>query len=141
MSMKFIVVFDTKDELIHQLKALLDSFLPSVSVDTVDTGLHRDYVVNVGAAPAVLETPAEAEDDEQGRLPPVLAESDVAAPTPSPLGIDEIIDQLTRAFHGGDKSMKDRLVEVRNSLGLKFLSDAKPEHAQVLHDLLVELRL
>lgn len=139
--MQITIIFDTKEDLIRDLKGLLDTFLPPVSVDTVDTAQHTDYVVNVGAAPAVLETPAEAEDDEQGLLPPVLAGSDVAAPTPSPLGIDEIIDQLTRAFHGGDKSMKDRLVEVRNSLGLKFLSDAKPEHAQVLHDLLVELRL
>lgn len=140
MSMQITIIFDTKEDLIRDLKGLLDTFLPPVSVDTVDTSRHMDYIETVGAAPTVLETPVEAADRFGPSHPPAHGVSAVAAPT-LPLDLDDIVLQLTSAFHAGDEAVRDRIVSVRNSLGLKYLSDAKIEHAQAFHDLLVELRL
>ena len=137
MSMQITIIFDTKEDLIRDLKGLLDTFLPPVLVHTVDTTQHVNYVEEVEAAPVVSETPAEAEVPVVP-TPPAPDVSSVAASTPIPK-LDEILMTLTHAFQTGEQSVKDRIVEVRNGLGLRFLSHAKDEHAEALHALTVEL--
>lgn len=138
MSMQITIIFDTKEDLIRDLKGLLDTFSPQVLVHTVDTAQHVNYVEEVEAAPAVSETPAEAEVPVVP-TPPAPGVSSVAASTPTTPKLDEILMTLTHAFQTGEQAVKDRIVEVRNGLGLRFLSHAKDEHAEALHDLAKEL--
>lgn len=82
-------------------------------------------------------TPAAAPEKAPAK-PRVSAKKAAPEPTPEPevsepedttsVDRDAIVSKITSVYRDGDDSMKAKIVEWRNSCGVKLLRDLKPEH-------------
>ena len=127
MSMQFIVVADTISEAVASLREIADALdhssknITQVSVVAVDNNGHSVQIETAsGATPPAQtsETPFPVGSIAQVSLAPE------APSTPDQLTVEEMLPILTNAYRNG---MKEKVVALRDALGLQLLSHAKED--------------
>lgn len=139
MSIKIEIIADSIAELAQTLRDL--SVLYSVSVDN-DKQVELATTTGTSEPPKAVSETTAGEGDASTPEPSSAAFSEPepeTPPPPAPITLKEICDVLTDKFKSGDAETKQRIVDTRNSLGLKFLSQAKDEHLPALRELVAIL--
>lgn len=127
MSMQFVIVADTISEAVATLREIADALdgsnknIAQVSVVAVDNNGHSVQIETASGAnpPAqTCETPFPVRPVSQVALAPE------APSTPQQLMVEQMLPILTDAYRNG---MKEKIVALRDALGLQLLSHAKED--------------
>ena len=129
MSIQITIIADNIPELVASLHEHLKIF-SALGVASVDKDYKADNLSSVEAAPANATPPSTPEAFTPAITVPAAA---------STLKVSEIVDVLTKSYKDGDADVRAKIVSKRDELGIKYLSQAKDEHASALAGLAREL--